>query len=103
MEILGFEPKAFPMRKGRSTTELYPLHSSLICVPQFKLFSLGFLDKVLKNDEIKMEILGFEPKAFPMRTGLSTTELHPLHSVLICVPQFKLFSLGFLDKVLKNG
>ncbi len=150
LEILGFEPKAFPMRKGRSTTELHPLHSLLFCVPQFKLHFLGFFKKGFektveikcgdigirtqglpyakgtlyhwatsptfncsvshnpscillvfwirfwKTDEIKMEILEFEPKAFPMRKGRSTTELHPLCSLLICVQQFKLFSLGFL-------
>ncbi len=27
MEILEFEPKVFPLRKERSTTELHPLHS----------------------------------------------------------------------------
>ncbi len=102
MEILGFEPKAFPMRKGRSTTELHPLHSLHSFVLQSKLHSLGFWKRFWKMDEIKMEILGFEPKAFSMRKGRTSTELHPLHSLLFFVLQSKLHSLGFWKRYWKN-
>jgi hypothetical protein len=102
MEILGFEPKAFPMRKGRSTTELHPLHSLFSFVLQSSLHSLGFWKRFWKMDEMKMEIMGFEPKAFPMRKGHSTTELHPLHSLVSFVLQSKLLSLGFWKRFWKT-
>ncbi len=102
MEMLGFQPKAFPMRKGCSTTELHPLHSLFSFVLHSKLHSLGFWKRFWKTDEIKMEILGFEPKAFPMRKGHSTTELHPLHSLLSFVLQSTLLSLGFWKRFWKR-
>ncbi len=83
MEILGFEPKAFPMQKRCSTTELHPLHSRLSFVLQSKLHSLGFWKRFWKTDEIKMEI-------------------HPLHSLLSFVFQYKLHSLGFWKRFWKT-
>ncbi len=70
MEILGFEPKAFPMRKGRSTTELHSIRYLLICVPHFKLFSLGFLDKVLKDWWNKNGFFGFWTQGIPYKKGM---------------------------------
>ncbi len=52
---------------------------SFLCLKIQAAF-FGILEKGLKNGEIKMELAGFEPKAFPMQKGRSITELHPLHS-----------------------
>ncbi len=77
LEMSGIEPEAFPMRKGRSTTELHPLPNS-----EFSLtYDLAFSSPLLWK---KLEMLGIESEAFPMRKGRSTTELQPTSPTQSC-------------------
>ena len=85
----GMEDSCFSVTRDNSANQLFYTKYLIACHLPCFIWAINFKREMVKKIFLIMEESGIEPETFRMRSGRSTTELHP-HNLLATQLTFSL-------------